>query len=64
MEEKKIGDIFKIGDSQFICNESLDGSCDECAFADMLHCSDFIIKAGHCSAKFRTDKTDVIFKRI
>lgn len=29
MEEKKIGDIFKIGDSQFICNESLDGSCDE-----------------------------------
>lgn len=64
MEEKKVGDIFKIGNSQFICNESLDGSCEGCACADTFSCSYFRLKVGHCSAKFRTDKTNIIFKRL
>lgn len=61
---KEIGEIFKMGDIQFICNESLDGSCDGCAFATLTECAKFIPYAGHCSAIYRRDNKNVIFRLI
>lgn len=58
-EEYAIGEEFQIGAARFRCEKS-DGTCTGCFFENTI-CP---ITLGYCSSRFRTDKTDVIFKEI
>lgn len=57
--ERKIGEIFKFGGEWYQCVE--DKSCNRCAFKD-TKCGD--ISKGYCSARYRSDKKSVIFKKL
>lgn len=61
-EISEIGEIFSIGDIQFICKESLDGSCNGCALTDI--CNDCPMDIGFCTSLFRSDNKSVIFKHL
>ena len=60
--ERKIGEIFKIGEQKFQCVERLNFDCVRCCFRD-TKCWNYFDELGACADFMRTDKKSVIFKR-
>lgn len=61
--ERKIGEIFEIGNEIFQCIERLNFDCITCCFRD-TKCWKNFDKLGACDEFRRTDGKNVIFKRL
>ena len=64
--ERKIGEVFTYDNETFIVeNSKLPDSCENCYFLKRDGCTikrkDYF---GNCSSYTRTDRTDVIFKKL
>ena len=65
--ERKVGDEFFsgfYGASYEVCEAELEGTCRGCAFQAVIGCNACLEDTGHCSATHRTDRKDVIFKKV
>ena len=60
--ERKIDEIFDIGDKSYIVKEGHE--CDDCAFGKMSDCYEVQEECGECSSLRRDDGRDVIFKEV
>lgn len=61
--ERKIGEIFKIGEQKFQCVERLNFDCVRCGFIG-TKCWNYFDKLGACDEFRRTDGKNVIFRLI
>lgn len=61
--ERKIGEIFKIGNEKFQCLEHLNFDCETCCFR-VTTCWYYFYELGACDYFRRTDGKNVIFKRL
>lgn len=65
--ERKVGEEFFygfFGDSYEVCEAELQGTCRGCAFITRIGCNAHSEEIGNCSAIHRTDRKDVIFKKV
>lgn len=62
-KEFKIGQTFQFGFVKLKC-EVGHNRCDGCALFDIDYCENLCAFIGECDAKYRKDKTDVIFVKV
>lgn len=63
--ERKINEIYKVGDNEIICLWSYTGGCKDCMYAASGNgCTRDNNVDGECFSGYRKDKRDVIFKVI
>lgn len=62
-KEFKIGETFQFGFVKLKC-EVGHNRCDGCALFDIDYCENLCAFIGECDAKYRKDKTDVIFVKV